>query len=118
MDARRYAPLMIVTLLGPMSPLLGSCAGSPPPPPEPRPAPPVAAPQPVAPRPAGPTVAQAVRWIQLVDGRLKKLWEDRERISWVNQTYLTHDTDLLVAQALRLTPPRRAGRHPRPPAPG
>lgn len=54
----------------------------------------------LAPAPEGPpTVAEATAFVDAVDGELKRLWQRAARAGWVNQTYITEDTDQLSAAA-------------------
>ncbi|HSN99052.1 MAG TPA: M2 family metallopeptidase [Candidatus Nanopelagicales bacterium] len=49
--------------------------------------------------PAAPTVDVAARVFAGVDAELRRLWTHAGRASWINQTYITDDTDALSASA-------------------
>jgi peptidyl-dipeptidase A len=46
-----------------------------------------------------PTVEMAQAFIQEVESELLRLWVDRERANWVKSTYISHDTEVIAAQA-------------------
>jgi peptidyl-dipeptidase A len=46
-----------------------------------------------------PTVAEATAFVDAVDAELKRLWVRASRAGWVNQTFITEDTDQLSAAA-------------------
>ncbi len=58
---------------------------------------PVAPAKVVAPPPAEPTEAEARDFIASVDRQLRKLWAARDRGLWVNQNFITEDTEALAA---------------------
>ena len=65
---------------------------------------PVAGPAPVpatstAVAPAAATVTEAQAFVDSAEARLLRLGVDADRASWVQSTYITHDTELLSAQA-------------------
>jgi len=61
-------------------------------------APPAAAPTPtVEAPPPGPTVAEAQTFFDGVNENLRRLWVARDRAAWVNENFLTEDTDALAA---------------------
>jgi peptidyl-dipeptidase A len=71
---------------------LGACA------PATQPAP--ATPLPDGPaRATAPTAAEAAAFIEAAEARLAALAERAARASWVQSTYITHDTEILTAQA-------------------
>lgn len=45
------------------------------------------------------TVAGAQAFVERAEARLKELWVDASRASWVQATYITEDTEILAAQA-------------------
>src|ERR1700753_3868560 len=53
---------------------------------------------PAAPAPRA-TVKDALDSLARVDGDLKKLWMARDRAAWVNENFITDDTDVLAADA-------------------
>src|SRR5271170_1194861 len=55
-------------------------------------------PQPAPDGTAGPTVAEARAFVDDVDAQLRKLWAFRDRVSWVNENFITDDTEALAAQ--------------------
>ncbi|MHB8420889.1 MAG: M2 family metallopeptidase [Myxococcales bacterium] len=59
-----------------------------------RPAPTPAAPSPTA---SAPTLAEARAFFDGVNADLRKLWVARDRAAWVNENFLTEDTDALAA---------------------
>jgi peptidyl-dipeptidase A len=88
-------------LLASAVPLLAAaCGGSPgdnamtPANPPPLP-PPVTVTAPAA--PAGPTVDQAVAFVEDVEAHLSKLWPARDQALWVNENFITDDTEALAA---------------------
>jgi len=48
---------------------------------------------------AAPTVDEARAFAAMAEKRLLKLWIDSSRASWVQETYITDDTEVLAAQA-------------------
>ncbi len=92
--AGRKETLWLAALTGA---LVSSCGGSPmivePLPP---PMPPVAA-------PAAPTVADAKTFVDRVNVDLKRLWSHGQRVQWVQDTYITVDTEQLSATAQEQT---------------
>ncbi len=46
-----------------------------------------------------PTVEEAREFVRVLDSDLRKLWMQRDRSSWVNQNFITDDTDLLASNA-------------------
>jgi len=63
--------------------------------------PPTAAPAPVT--PPAPTVAEATAFIDDVEQNLRKLWVARDTSSWVNENFITDDTEALSAQGEEAT---------------
>ncbi|HZF48757.1 MAG TPA: M2 family metallopeptidase [Polyangiaceae bacterium] len=55
------------------------------------------------PQPGPPTVAEATSFTDAVDAELKRLWVRASRAGWVNQTFITEDTDQLSAAAEEAT---------------
>ncbi len=47
----------------------------------------------------GPTVEEAVEFVDAAEARLLELWIDSERASWVQSTYIIHDTEILFAES-------------------
>ncbi|XXU62015.1 M2 family metallopeptidase [Sorangium sp. So ce1097] len=93
-------PAMLIALgLG------AACGAAPPPAPPPSAGPdalaaPAAPPPQAAPRPAAPpTVAEAQAFFSGVDRDLRALRLRSSRAAWINQTFLTDDTDALAASA-------------------
>jgi peptidyl-dipeptidase A len=60
---------------------------------------PVARPSPAAPAAGAPTVEEAARFLADVDVELRRIWTAGARASWVNQNFITDDTDALSAAA-------------------
>ncbi len=52
---------------------------------------------------AQPTVEEATKFIADVDANLRKLWAARDRAAWVNENFITDDTDALGAAAEEAT---------------
>lgn len=50
-----------------------------------------------APAAAAPTPEDAKRFIEQVDKDLRRLWTARDRAGWVNQNFITEDTEALAA---------------------
>ena len=50
-------------------------------------------------KPAAPTVDEAKRFVAQAEARLLDLWVRGQRADWVNNTYITDDTEILSAQA-------------------
>ncbi len=50
-----------------------------------------------------PTIALAKQFIGRVEGDLRKLWPAREQASWVNQNFITDDTEAIAARAEEAT---------------
>jgi peptidyl-dipeptidase A len=50
-------------------------------------------------KPAGPTVEEARAFIEQTETQLRALWSQRERLGFVRNTNITHDTELMAAQA-------------------
>ena len=46
-----------------------------------------------------PTVDEAKRFVAQAEARLLDLWVRGQRADWVNNTYITDDTEILSAQA-------------------
>jgi peptidyl-dipeptidase A len=46
-----------------------------------------------------PTAAEAQKFVSEAEAQLLDLWIDAERASWVQSTFITHDTEILAAQA-------------------
>lgn len=65
--------------------------------PDPDPAAVAAATKPTA--PTGPTVEDARAFIEQTEKQLRTAWTARERLSFLANTFITHDTETLVAQA-------------------
>jgi len=59
----------------------------------PRPAPAASS----APAGAAPTVDEAVAFVKEVDDNLRRLWVARDTANWVNETYITDDSEALAA---------------------
>mgnify|MGYP005853023097 CR=1 FL=1 len=76
-----------------------ACGGAEPAPAAPCPRCPDPAPsaQAASPAPAAPTPEEAKRFIQQVDKDLRRLWTARDRAGWVNQNFITEDTEALAA---------------------
>ncbi len=72
------------------------CPAAPEPPPVVAPAPP---PPSAAPAAALPSPEEATRFLSGVDADLRRLWTHSARAAWVNQTYITDDSDQLSAAA-------------------
>ncbi len=68
-------------------------------PPKAPPPPPKTAVAAAAPADKPPTVEEAVAWLRKTDGELKKLFIEQQQVSWVNETFITHDTNELAALA-------------------
>jgi len=45
-----------------------------------------------------PTAQSAAAFVAEVEGRLRVLWEARDRANWINENFVTDDTDALAAQ--------------------
>ncbi|HEV7518303.1 MAG TPA: M2 family metallopeptidase [Thermoanaerobaculia bacterium] len=54
---------------------------------------------PTATAPVPPTVDEARKFVAEAEERLAQLATDAQRASWVQETYITHDTEILTAQA-------------------
>ncbi|MDB4942604.1 MAG: Peptidyl-dipeptidase precursor [Labilithrix sp.] len=78
------------------------------------PAPPPAAPRPVVPAPSGAAGSaapgsgaaspeEAKRFVEQVDKDLRRLWVARDRAGWVNQNFITDDTEALSASGEEAT---------------
>jgi peptidyl-dipeptidase A len=67
------------------------------------PLPPVAAPAAETPPGATPTVDEAKTFFAGVDKELRRLWVARDRAGWVNQSFITDDTEALSAAAEEAT---------------
>jgi peptidyl-dipeptidase A len=88
-------------------PLVFACASTVPdpfPPPAPLMKPKAAAVAPVAPPPvaaaaAAPTEAEAREWLRKTDAEFKRLAMAQQKIAWVNETFITTDTNDLAAEA-------------------
>ena len=50
---------------------------------------------------AAPTVEEARRFVEEADARLMELGIEAERASWVQANFITHDTEILAANASR-----------------
>lgn len=78
-----------------------SCAAEPLPPipcPKVEPAPPAAGPSTAAPPADGaPTVEEARAFFTKVDADLRRLWTQSSRADWINQNFITDDTEALAA---------------------
>ena len=46
-----------------------------------------------------PTLVEAQTFVSEAEAQLLDLWIDAERASWVQSTFITHDTEILAAQA-------------------
>jgi peptidyl-dipeptidase A len=93
--ARRLASALFATSL-----IVAACGGArqePQPPPPLPPLPPPAAALPSGPPP--PTAQEADQFLAQVNAELKQLWTSESRASWIKATYITHDSELLEAQA-------------------
>ena len=86
----------LTALLGPSLPLLLSCGAGAAPAVKPAEAAPVAQ---VEAKAAAPTVEQARAFVEETEADLRRLWSYRERIGFVQLTYVNHDTETLAAQA-------------------
>jgi peptidyl-dipeptidase A len=96
----------LVSVLAPavLASFVVSCGGAPTPPPAP-----AVAPEPTAPSApptsaaqaagAKPTAEDAARFMDQVEKDLRRIWVHQARTAWVNQTFITDDTDLLSASA-------------------
>jgi len=60
-----------------------------------------ASPEPV--RAAQPTAEDARRFVEQVDRDLRRLWVQRDRANWVNQTFITDDTEAIAASGEEAT---------------
>src|SRR5947209_15119688 len=49
--------------------------------------------------PAPPTAAEAQKFVEAAEARLRTLAVDSQRASWVQETFITYDTEVLTAQA-------------------
>ncbi len=47
---------------------------------------------------AAPTVEEATKFVAEAEARLARLNEDQQRASWVQSTYITHDTQIIAAR--------------------
>ncbi|HYI13650.1 MAG TPA: M2 family metallopeptidase [Thermoanaerobaculia bacterium] len=54
--------------------------------------------QPVPPAETGPTVEEATQFANEAEARLAAMNQDSQRASWVQSTYITHDTQLIAAR--------------------
>jgi len=45
-----------------------------------------------------PTAAEAMAFVNRVDGELKALYTDHARAEWIKSTYITHDTEIMAAK--------------------
>src|SRR5215469_11424793 len=80
--------------------LLAACGGSHGSPASPK-IEPAASARPVAsaaPKVEGPTADDAKKFLDGVDKELRRLWVARDRAGWVNQNFITDDTEALAAQ--------------------
>ena len=50
-------------------------------------------------RPTKPSSGEADLFVRAVNDDLRQLWTHSERTNWVKATYITHDTELLAAEA-------------------
>ena len=50
-------------------------------------------------KPAGPSVDDARRFMDETEAELRQVWTRRERLSFLQNTYITHDTESMVAAA-------------------
>ena len=90
------APILTVAIAA-------ACGGEPPPAaPCPRCQEPVASP-PTPPPVAAATPEEAKKFIEQVDKDLRRLWIARDRAGWVNQTFITDDTESLAASGEEAT---------------
>jgi peptidyl-dipeptidase A len=78
---RRCLPVMVLSVS-----VFGACAHTPKPAAEPPPA-------------HGPTLAEAQKFFADVDVELRRLWVAQSRADWVNQNFITDDTEALSAAA-------------------
>ena len=46
---------------------------------------------------SSPTVAEAVAFVEDVEQHLRRLWVARDEASWVNENFITDDTEALAA---------------------
>lgn len=81
--------------------LHAACGEPPPAAPAPRmvppPPPPQPTPQPVAVEPKRPSAEEARAFLAKTDAELRRLWVARDRAGWVNQNFITDDTEALSA---------------------
>ena len=95
----RSAALVLTVVLPlalPLAPL--ACGGAATPPPRPAPA------EVSAGTPKGPaTVDEAKAFLEQVDKDLRRLWTARDRAGWVNQNFITDDTESIAAAAEEAT---------------
>lgn len=75
--------------------IAAACASTPAPSPEPEPEVEVE----VEARRSPPTAEEARAFVEQLNDDLQKLWTDWSRAEWVKATYITHDTEILAAQA-------------------
>ena len=54
-------------------------------------------------KPAKPTAADAKAFFDQVDQDLRRLWVARDRAAWVNENFITDDTEFLAAQGEEAT---------------
>ena len=102
---RRHILPGLLGSLAVLLPLLDVACGEPPPQtpaaPTPKmvppPPPPQTAPVPVATGPKKPGAAEARAFLARTDAELRRLWVARDRAGWVNQNFITDDTESLSA---------------------
>ena len=99
--SRLLASLVPVTVAA----LLGVACGAPPPPASPSPKTPDAPTTTMTPPAvvAAPTPEDAKKFLEQVDKDLRKLWVARDRAGWVNQNFITDDTEALSASGEEAT---------------
>jgi len=54
-------------------------------------------------RPPGPTVQEAAAFVRDVEDTLRQLWVARDRASWINENFITDDTDAQASKAEEAT---------------
>lgn len=95
MLGRRFRPVLTaITIALPVG--CGSASAPPVAPPRPEPAP-------QAEEPKLPTVDEARRFIEDVEEGLHRTWAARDRAAWINQNFITDDTEALAAAAEEAT---------------
>ena len=94
----KYAPCVLLLVLG-CHPRPADTAKPSVAPPVPMATTPLPAPVPMDTRVEPPaTVEEALAFLRRVDVELRKLWMQRDRAAWVNQNFITDDTDAMAAE--------------------